>query len=74
MGSVPHLGNVRLGYLDDAPLWEDAQAAMGIVEVAATRWHSASRAVGLLGKSLAVVEALSVPEGERPAVMEREMV
>ncbi|BDA85456.1 hypothetical protein Sa4125_29980 [Aureimonas sp. SA4125] len=74
MGSIPHLGNARLGYVDDEALWEDARAAMGIAEVAATRRRAASRTAGLLGQSLAVVEALlGVPEGERAVLMEREM-
>lgn len=68
MGSIPHLGNARLGYLDDEALWEDAQAAIGIAQAAATRRHAVSGAVELLGRCLSVVEGLlSVPEGERAA-------
>ncbi len=64
------LANIRAGHLDDDSLWEDARHALGIAQVAAERKRAASGAVELLGKSLGVVEALlSVPEGERAAVV-----
>ncbi|WP_279482280.1 hypothetical protein [Aureimonas sp. SK2] len=72
--NISHLCNVRLGYLSDASLWEDAAVGMGNSQFAATRRCAepcaASDAVVLLGRSLGVVEALlSVPEGERAVVV-----